>query len=126
VLERFSCSLRPLRINLLPDSLYFFWTGESKEKSCVGNWQRSLRRLFRLAGVPEAHPHRFRDTLQLNFYLQESLQSVFLICWDNKSVRITEKHYSPWVAARQEQLEDDVRRNLGCRFGGSHFDEGYI
>jgi hypothetical protein len=25
-------------------------------------------------------------------------------------VRITEKHYAPWVKARQEQLEADVRR----------------
>jgi hypothetical protein len=28
----------------------------------------------------------------------------------HQSVRITEKHYSPWVAARQEQLELDVKR----------------
>jgi hypothetical protein len=25
-------------------------------------------------------------------------------------VRITEKHYSPWVRARQEQLEQDLKR----------------
>jgi hypothetical protein len=28
----------------------------------------------------------------------------------HQSTRVTEKHYSPWVAARQEQLEQDVRR----------------
>ena len=28
----------------------------------------------------------------------------------HQSVRITEKHYAPWVKARQEQLEADVRR----------------
>src|SRR2546423_9999710 len=28
----------------------------------------------------------------------------------HQSVRITEKHYTPWVRARQEQLEADVRR----------------
>jgi hypothetical protein len=28
----------------------------------------------------------------------------------HQSVRITEKHYAPWVRARQEQLEADVRR----------------
>ena len=27
----------------------------------------------------------------------------------HQSVKITEKHYAPWVAARQEQLERDVR-----------------
>jgi len=26
------------------------------------------------------------------------------------SVKVTEKHYAPWVKARQEQLEADVRR----------------
>ena len=27
------------------------------------------------------------------------------------SIKVTEKHYSPWVRARQEQLEADVRRS---------------
>jgi hypothetical protein len=27
----------------------------------------------------------------------------------HSSIRVTEKHYSPWVRARQEQLEADVR-----------------
>jgi hypothetical protein len=29
----------------------------------------------------------------------------------HSSVRITEKHYSPWVRERQEQAEADVRRS---------------
>ena len=29
----------------------------------------------------------------------------------HSSVRITERHYSPWVKARQGQLEADVRLN---------------
>ena len=28
----------------------------------------------------------------------------------HSSMKVTEKHYSPWVRARQEQLEADVRR----------------
>lgn len=28
----------------------------------------------------------------------------------HQSIRVTEKHYAPFVKARQEQLEDDVRR----------------
>jgi hypothetical protein len=27
------------------------------------------------------------------------------------SIKVTEKHYSPWVRARQEQLEADVKRS---------------
>jgi integrase/recombinase XerD len=41
---------------------FFFWSGEGKPKSCVGDWQRSLKKLFRLAGVPDGHAHRFRHT----------------------------------------------------------------
>ena len=29
---------------------------------------------------------------------------------EHQSVRITEKHYSPWVRSRQEQLEADLQR----------------
>ena len=29
----------------------------------------------------------------------------------HSSIRVTQKHYSPWVKARQEQLEADVRRS---------------
>jgi hypothetical protein len=51
------------------------------------------------------------------------------------SIKITERHYSPWDKARQEQLEADVRRTwnndpatgtLGDRqrFRGSHIQLG--
>ena len=30
------------------------------------------------------------------------------------SIKLTEKHHSPWVRARQEQLEADVRRGWHC------------
>jgi len=28
----------------------------------------------------------------------------------HRSIKVTEKHYAPWVRARQEQLENSVRR----------------
>jgi site-specific recombinase XerD len=100
-------------IPLPKEARYFFWTGESEPKSCVGDWQRSLRRLFSLAGVPDAHAHRFRDTFAVELLLAGvPLERVSMLL-GHQSVRITEKHYSPWVAARQEQLESDVRRTWG-------------
>jgi integrase/recombinase XerD len=107
------CPLPPAVTNALeaiPASQYFFWTGESKPKSCVGDWQRSLRRLFRLAAVPDAHAHRFRDTFAVELLLRGvPLERVGALL-GHRSVKVTEKHYSPWVSARQEQLEGDVRR----------------
>lgn len=29
----------------------------------------------------------------------------------DSSIKVTEKHYSPWVRARQEQLEADIRHS---------------
>ena len=29
----------------------------------------------------------------------------------HSSIKVTEKHYSPWVRARQEQLEADLERS---------------
>lgn len=89
---------------------YFFWTGESKPKSCVGDWQRALRRLFKLAGVPEGQAHRFRDTFAVELLLQGVPREPVSVLLGHQSVKVPEKHYTPWVRARQEQLEQDVRR----------------
>jgi integrase len=107
------CPLPPVvmnALNAIPDSAYYFWTGASKPKSAVGDWQRSLKRLFTLAGVPDAHAHRFRDTFSIELLLAGVPIERVSILLGHQSVRITEKHYAPWVRARQEQLEADVRR----------------
>lgn len=107
------CPLPPVvmtALNAIPGSTYYFWTGLSKPKSAVGDWQRSLKRLFVLAGVPDAHAHRFRDTFSVELLLAGVPIERVSILLGHQSVRITEKHYSPWVRARQEQLEADVRR----------------
>jgi hypothetical protein len=44
----------------------------------------------------------------------------------HSSIRVTEKHSSPWVRARQEELEADARRTwqkiLPARNGGAKTD----
>jgi integrase/recombinase XerD len=107
------CPLPPFVIDalsLIPSSTYFFWTGLSKPKSAVGDWQLSLKRLLILAGVPDGHAHRFRDTFSVELLLAGVPIERVSILLGHQSVRITEKHYAPWVRERQEQLEADVRR----------------
>jgi len=89
---------------------YFFWTGKSKIKSAVGDWQRSLKRLFILAGVPAAHAHRFRDTLSVELLQAGVPIERVSIMLGHRSVRVTEKHYNAWTLAGQHQAESDVRR----------------
>jgi integrase/recombinase XerD len=96
---------------------YFFWTGGSKLKSAVGDWQRSLKKLFVLAGVSGGHPHRFRHTFAVELLLAGVPIERVSVLLGHSSTRITEKHYSAWVRARQEQLEADVRQSWALESG---------
>jgi integrase/recombinase XerD len=89
---------------------YFFWTGKSKLHSAIGKWQRRLQTLFGLAEVQGAHAHRFRDTFAVELLLAGVPLERVSVLLGHQSVRITERHYSPWVRSRQEQLEQDLRR----------------
>jgi integrase/recombinase XerD len=108
------CPLPPFAVSALEAiptvGRYFFWSGESKPKSAVGDWQRSLKRLFILAGVPTAHAHRFRDTFSVELLQAGVPIERVSILLGHRSVRVTEKHYNAWTRARQEQAEADVRR----------------
>ncbi len=73
---------------------YFFWTGNGKVKSTVGNWQRALKLLFELA-VPTGHAHRFRDTFAVEVLLCGIPLERVSILLGHQSVRITKRHYSP-------------------------------
>ena len=81
------CPLPPVvmkALNAIPDSAYYFWTGTSKPKSAAGDWQRSLKRLFTLAGVPDAHAHRFRDTFSVELLLAAFLSNAYRSYLDTK------------------------------------------
>jgi len=84
-----------------------FWSGECEPKSAVGDWQRTLARLFKIAGVPDAHPHRYRDSAAVKWLnCGVSLENVAALL--GNSVKIVEKHYSPWVASRNAALEAEI------------------
>jgi len=100
-----------------PNPRYFFWSGNGSPKSTVGNWQRSFRRLFKIAdlrrddgSLKRCHPHMFRDTFAVEMLLAGVPLEQVSILLGHKSVKITEKHYAPWVKARQEQLAANVRK----------------
>jgi integrase len=53
----------------------------------------------------------FRDTFAVELLLSGVPIDQVSILLGHSSVKITEKHYSPWVKARQEQLEASVRQS---------------
>jgi integrase/recombinase XerD len=92
---------------------FFFWSGNGQLETAVKDWQGRLRKLFDLAGVAKGDgfmvSHRFRDTFSVELLLAGVPIERVSVLLGHSSVRITEKHYNPWVRSRQEQLEADVR-----------------
>lgn len=108
--------LRSIPPGLKPNPNYFFWSGNGLPKTFVANWQRAYRRLFNVAdlrkpdGTPKrCHCHMFRDTFAVEMLLAGVPIDQVSILLGHASVRVTEKHYSPWVRARQDQLEKSVQ-----------------
>jgi integrase/recombinase XerD len=101
-------------IEILPwyDSDYLFWNQQSSTRilTATGNMRDSLGRLFKLANIENGHAHRFRDTFAVEL-LQKgvSLEDVSILL-GHRSVKITEKHYAPWVKGRQDRLEAAVKK----------------
>jgi len=96
--------------NTHPD--YFFWDGQSARETTVKSWNRVFIKLFKAATPPivGGHPHRFRDTFAVSLLVKGvSLESVSKLL-GHTSIKVTERHYAPWVKARQDQLESDVKR----------------
>jgi integrase len=89
---------------------YFFWTGASAKDGVASDYMRYLNRLFRLAGVHGGHAHRFRDTFAVELLLAGVPLERVSVLLAHSSLKITRKHYNPWVLAREEQLEADVMR----------------
>src|SRR5713226_9124943 len=87
----------------------FFWSGIGDIKSAVGDWQRSLRKLFKLAGI-KGHAHMFRDTFAVDLLQKGVPIETVAVLLGHSSIKITEKHYSPWVKSRQENLEAQVNK----------------
>jgi hypothetical protein len=79
-------------------------------ESATGDRQRALKGVFKEAGIPGGHAHRFRDTLAVGLLQAGVPMDRVPVLLGHSSIKGTEKHYSPWVRARQEQLEADVRR----------------
>jgi integrase len=96
---------------------YFFWSGNGDAKSAIKGYQRSFWKLFKLAKIKHAdeslkrcHPHMFRDTFAVELLLAGVPIDQVSVLLAHSSVKITEKHYSPWVKARQEQMETNVQK----------------
>jgi integrase/recombinase XerD len=83
---------------------YYFWSGHGTPKSCASSYQRAFKRLYEIAEVENGHAHRWRDTFAVELLLSGmSLEQVSILL-GHQSVRVTERHYSPWVKVRHVKI----------------------
>jgi hypothetical protein len=48
---------------------YFFWNGTSAKETPGKLWWTTLKTIFRVAGIPDSHPHCLRDTFAVECLL---------------------------------------------------------
>src|SRR5262245_16312450 len=61
-------------------------------------------------GSKTDNPHRFRDAFAVELLLSGVLLERVSVLLGHTSIKVTEKHYAPWIRARPEQLEADLER----------------
>ena len=91
---------------------YFFWSGNGDPHTAKKGWQRTLRTLFERLDLrtedgekKRCHAHMFRDTFAVELLLAGVPLDQVSLLLGHSSIKVTERHYSPFVKARQEQLE---------------------
>jgi integrase len=90
----------------------YFWSGQGKRQTAVDDWQGKIKKVFDLAGISKglgnAVSHRLRDTFAAELLLAGVPIERVSVLPGHQGVRVTERHYNPWVRSRQERLEADV------------------
>jgi integrase len=90
---------------------YLFAGPESiRMESAADLWRRRLSKVFKIAKIPQAHPHRFRHTFAVELLKKGVPIEEVSILLGHSSVRITERHYASWVQARQDILRAHVAK----------------
>jgi len=108
------CALKalPLPRGAAADCRYFFWNGTMSKRALSGSAERTLTRIFKRAGVPGAHAHRFRHTLATELLAKGATCEDVADILGN-SPNIVRKHYAKWSSGRQARLTELMQNVYG-------------
>jgi integrase len=112
-------ALRNIPNGVKPNARYFFWSGAGDPLNVIEYWRLAFKQLFEIAeirqedGTPKrCHPHMLRHTFAIcNLIAGMPIEEVSMLL-GHSSVKITERHYAPWVSGRQRRLENSVKNSL--------------
>jgi integrase len=99
---------------------YYFYNQIGKPKSCITEWQQRLKLVYDMAGVKDGHSHRLRDTFSVDLLSKGVPIDVVSKLLGHRSIKTTEKHYAPWVKARQDALEEAVKATWREGYGADN------
>jgi len=102
--------IRHPRARHRPQDERAFLVLDRERKTIDGDRQGRLLDLATPAKVPNLHAHRFRNKFSVELLLKGVPLERVSILLGHSSVKVMEKHYSPWIRERQEQAEADVKR----------------
>lgn len=90
---------------------YFFWTGKGKIETCANTWRRCFMTVVKAAGIEKrCHPHMLRDTFAVEALLADVPVDQVSLILGHHSIAVTQKHYMPFVVARQQQISRSIRK----------------
>lgn len=93
---------------LQPGGDRYFWNGNGKLTTRVGNWSRYLDAVFTIADIEGGRSHRFRDTFATAL-LQSGCPVEDVAALLGNSPKIVVKHDAPWIRERQVRLEERMK-----------------
>ncbi len=91
------------------EARYFFWNEASSRRAVVGIAERTLAAVFKKSEVANAHAHRFRHTLATRLLGMGGTEQEVADILGN-SPEIVRKHYAKWSQARQQRIDDLMRK----------------
>ena len=101
-----------------PNPRHFFWSGKGKPGAAAHTLAPALARLFEIAALKNSdgtlkkcRSHMLRDTFAVEMLLSGVPIEEVSMLLGHASIKTTEKHYAPWVLARQEKLEKSVKKS---------------
>jgi integrase len=87
---------------------YYFWSGNGAVKSMITEWQERMKKACVIAGIPDGHFHRLRDTFSVRL-LENGVPLETVAILLGNTVQVCQRHYAPWVRSRQLKLEEAVK-----------------